>query len=315
MKKQLIGLGVAALIFGGVGSAGAATIYWSDFQAGDIFSANLDGSDKNRVIDTVSGTTGIAIDETNQLLYWSGGADGQIYNSNLDGSNAALVADTGANVVWHIGLSSDAVFFNSSGITGSRGLGKVDTDGMNLSFIGEDINGEGLVTDPDNQEVYYQAFSSGWPLKVFSNSGGGTSTVIDSSAGYINFIPGIALDPVQSHIYFTDANASGNKIMRVNYDGSNLTSIANVAYGTGRIYDLEVDYFNELIYYGNSDGTIGSVRFDGSQDSFLFDTGASYLYDMDIVFDNQPVPEPATMLLFGTGLVGLAGSRLRKKKK
>lgn len=35
-------------------------------------------------------------------------------------------------------------------------------------------------------------------------------------------------------------------------------------------------------------------------------------WDLD---SQQPIPEPATMLLFGTGLVGLAGSRLRKKKK
>jgi len=55
------------------------------------------------------------------------------------------------------------------------------------------------------------------------------------------------------------------------------------------------------------------------------------LYDFDLFFAERhtvashfsidtsialnPVPEPATMLLFGTGLAGLIGSRLRRKKK
>jgi len=70
-----------------------------------------------------------------------------------------------------------------------------------------------------------------------------------------------------------------------------------------------------LTFVGNNNS--GSWRWD-----FTTNTGnggtalaSAANISMDGEGDFAPVPEPATMLLFGTGLVGLVGSRLRKKEK
>ena len=45
------------------------------------------------------------------------------------------------------------------------------------------------------------------------------------------------------------------------------------------------------------------------------DHGVATFIDLKLTGEVAPVPEPATMLLFGTGIAGLAGTRLRRKKQ
>jgi len=46
----------------------------------------------------------------------------------------------------------------------------------------------------------------------------------------------------------------------------------------------------------------------------VFGVNPSYDYEINVCGSMAPVPEPATMLLFGTGLASLAGAVRRKKK-
>jgi DNA-binding beta-propeller fold protein YncE len=266
-------------------------IYWADQHAGKIQRSNLDGTDVEDIITSLSQPSGIAVDLSGGKLYWTARGSGAIQRANLDGTDIEYLV-TGLGEPFDIVIDSVAGRMYWTDIRNNKVQG-ADLDGGQMDDLVtvSQYDPAGIDIDiPDGRIYWTDAVGSPQPSRIWrcNFDGGGREYLLADSANYYD----ITLDLVSDRLLW-----SGNGyIDSANLDGSGVERILSTG---GAILGLDIDSEAGKIYWTNAiSRSIHRADLDGSNIEDLVTSGLRWPVDISVV-----VPEPGTVLLLGLGAV------------
>lgn len=165
-----------------------------------------------------------------------------------------------------------------------------DGNGAGTGAVGSDWS---LTMSNPSLTTYY---SSWW---IFDTSG---SALVDSIV-LNGFDHNVIFDNDDTNYPGTPGSAWGNPL-QTDYYSTSTTYAGNI----------DVTYIGDIALTGFAPygDVYQSMSIEFASGSFGANDTFSFYQDTDNI--RNPVPEPATMLLFGAGMAGLIGSRFRRKK-
>jgi hypothetical protein len=208
-------------------------------------------------------------------------------------SGPAYYSGTGFGTVYNLlTLQANGGEAGAVAPTNASNLGSLGTCGVHsgIELCGDAANTSQVITAADLADIGITSSGGFGLLYNASQEGGDPNTYLYPT------------DPFT--VYFYDSN--GNLLFSASYAGTNdpFPPIAGNGQGqTGYLFTLNgsdfATYFSSIAYVGMS-GTVGNSN-DGPDDWHVVNAS-----------QGTPVPEPGSLMLFGTGLLGTAGFLRRK---
>lgn len=237
------------------------SLYWIDQSSSDIFKANLDGSQLERVVETVTGSD-FAFDFGNQRIYWT--ENDAIRRANFDGTTVQdlvtsnvdepdfLVLDVAANKMYWVDGGFDADRIKWANLDGSE-----NTD----LITGLDAPLE-LRLDVDHGKLYWlEGGSFATELRRANKDGTTIEDLVSEGAGINSY----KLLSANNRLFWTSRD-----VFAANLDGSAATTIvdqSNTGLSGAPLASLTIDADMAKLYWNDDDfdeNTIWRANWDGS---------------------------------------------------
>ncbi len=226
------------------------------------------------------------------------------------------------------GLAVGVMMLGMTGVASATTItyGGTSSDGIETSSIAgavvETFNG--VVADADFDPLALNTLDQNTLDQSWTWSGDGTVFISETNTTGITAAPaGDTSNFLSVPNPLSSGSLSADLGSTYNYFGLFWGSVDNynsISFSLGGV-TTETFLGSQLPQYNGDQVSPATNLYVNFMDMEAFDsftlTSTNFAFEVDnIAVGNNPIPEPATMLLFGTGLASLVvGSKLRKKKK
>ncbi len=252
----------------------------------------------------ISEPVGVEVDSNTGQIYIGKGNTSVVSRYNLDGTGEFILNSITAGAERHstaLDVLGGRIFYSGNG----NGVFVANLDGTgSATSLYDPGRSQSIFYNSANDMIYFNDMNSG----IWSGNadGSGPATLLYAGSGFRQ----LTVDITTDQIYWTDFN-NGN-ILEGDIFGIN--SVATLFSGLSNPWGIDVESSTGTLYWTEISGGVYSGSVSGTGQTLL--TTLSHPRGIDIVVSEDiVVPEPTAMLLFGAGIFGLAGARVKRNKQ